>query len=215
MKYILILALILTGCSSGEGSDKQTNTIEIEPQAEIINEAPLEDVYILAGQSNVGFCDWSYLEERLGVKTLSIHYNGAGIYELIVRYISSDEYSNKISKFNPLGIIFVHGEEDGRIGTPGKEYADLVEQYRQEISSSVNKNLDLIISTVGYRTSQGPENYDILRDAVLETQNPYWDIGFNGAQYFIEMGYLYDHVHFNESGCIAMMDSLIETINTP
>ena len=203
MIRLLLLVVLLGGCAGGGSSDSAA-IVESEP-----------DGYIIAGQSNAAHCEWSYLEDRLGVDTAKIYYGGASIATLIERYETVPLYAERVESINAQGIIFIHGEQDSyRQKTPPLEYISSVEQYRQMISLTAGRPLTLYISTVGYRTSDDRAHYDIIRQAVIDEAeiNPYWVITFNGAKDFVELGYLFDNVHFDDSGCLVMMDAFISEL---
>lgn len=206
MKYLLI-ALLLAGC--GGSPVKKDTTVEpiVEPVVEPIVEPIIEvkTKYIVAGQSNAALCDWSYFEELTGAEVSSIAVSGKGI-EYLISELPNQEYD-----IGAKAILFVHGEFDSV--TENKNYTPRVEDYRVLLG-----DLPLLISTVGYFKRGNDEIYpdymfDAIRDEVKNKAeaDDNWIIAFDDAKMFPEWGMLNsDGIHFNNDGCMMMMDAMAE-----
>lgn len=197
MKYLL-LALFLTSCGGGAA-----------PEPININDAD----YIIAGQSNASYCDWSYFTNKTGYTTSSIVGAGLSIQYLI------DRYTPIINASSVKGIIFVHGESDAIELTDPNVYVTKVEQYRNMISSDIGKSTPLLISTVGFggydfiSDYYPDQHFTIIRNAVKSVISDKWSIAYDDAQYFRDWGMLKDDgLHFTQQGCEAMMDAMIISV---
>tara|TARA_R110000744_G_C19346336_1_gene559928 strand:+ start:89 stop:739 length:651 start_codon:yes stop_codon:yes gene_type:complete len=210
MKYLLIL-ILLTGCVEREYKtiyiieDPVIEEVVVVPEEPVEDPKPKETIkkYIVAGQSNVGRCDWSYFEDLTGSEIISAYISGAGIDTLI----NDTDYS-KIEGVNARAILFVHGESDSYIGMDGETYIKKVKEYVEFLGGS-----DLYISTVGFHaTGKHEESFTHIRDSTINEAkiNDDWFIAFDEAKYFRSWGMLVDDLHFSSDGCMMMMDAFAE-----
>lgn len=203
MKYlILVIIMVITGCKSS-GATKEEGKKQDEP---IVY---LDDIYIVAGQSNAVSCDWGYFEGMTGSKIINMAIPAHSIELLIEKYNEHMAIGVK-----PKGIIFVHGETDGKDGTNLDEYNSMVEKYRLMISKTTGVELPLYISTVGYWIDEPDINFDLLRESVIKhsTINKMWNISYNDVKNFRDWGLLFDGLHFKREGCDLMMEGIAASI---
>ena len=197
---MMVLMVMVSGCKLGAETSEAVEAVEV---------VEVDSVYIVTGQSNSTRCDWSYFEGITGSTVVSIGISGSHIFGLVHYYDSEI-----VSGLNPAGIIFVHGETDAYEKTDLAVYIDKVESYRRIISGDASKSLPLYISSVGYSGTLLDEDFDNLRDAVVEEAklNDSWFISFEDAKYFREWGMLGDPVHFTEEGCQLMMNGIAQSL---
>ena len=223
MLKILIIAFILPGCDGGGANyDPEITIVELfkpaivaEPVVipEPIEEPEITPVYLITGQSNAKKPDWEYVEDRTGIETVSIAMGASGIDVLIA------EFNPESVVGNIVGIIFIHGERDARLLMPGDEYAAKVEEYRQMISIAANRDLELIISSVGQPVWEAsglevPGFHDVRNAVRAEALiNDKWSIFFDDAEKFGEWGMLEDPLHPNEDGLLILQDALVAYLN--
>ena len=159
----------------------------------------VEPKILVGGQSNALSCDWSYFENKTGIKVKNIAISGTHIQGLI------DEFPDNLGEFNDM--IFVHGESDALEKTNPRTYIDMVNRYQNMLGVS-----NIYFSSVGYTTDSSiDDDFDAIRNVVEREVNSRtdWVIAYKNAKTFRERGLLIDHIHFTSAGCMEMMDHIM------
>ena len=197
---MMVLMVMVSGCELDGKVVEVVEDVEVVETVEVVEE---KRVYIVAGQSNAGRCDWSYFEYLTDSTVVDIHIPGAGIDRLI----ADTDYS-KIENVTATAILFVHGETDSYNSMQGGIYVEKVNQYKALIGGS-----DLYISAVGLHAgARYEESFNHLRSSTIveAKNNDSWFISFEDAKYFRNWGMLVDDLHFSNNGCMMMMDAFAE-----